>query len=80
MLRGNVRQYGMIIALAATIWLTLQDAWGTGHALAGLGLLVWGMRLRREGRPNAYKRLRDRLAARYPPLSFENRGTPLRQM
>jgi NAD(P) transhydrogenase subunit beta len=31
---------GMIIALAATIWLTLQDAWGTGHALTGLGLLV----------------------------------------
>ena len=31
---------GMVIALAATIWLTLQDAWGTGHALTGLGLLV----------------------------------------
>src|SRR6478735_4341910 len=30
----------MVIALAATIWLTLQDAWGTGHALTGLGLLV----------------------------------------
>lgn len=31
---------GMVIALAATIWLTLQDAWGAGHALIGLGLLV----------------------------------------
>nr|WP_307281899.1 Re/Si-specific NAD(P)(+) transhydrogenase subunit beta [Arthrobacter sp. W4I7] len=31
---------GMVIALAATIWLTLQGAWGTGHALTGLGLLV----------------------------------------
>lgn len=31
---------GMVIALAATIWLTLQDAWGTGHALTGLGLLL----------------------------------------
>ena len=31
---------GMVIALAATIWLTLQNAWGTGHALTGLGLLV----------------------------------------
>jgi NAD(P) transhydrogenase subunit beta len=31
---------GMVIALAATIWLTLQDAWGAGHALTGLGLLV----------------------------------------
>nr|WP_286132922.1 Re/Si-specific NAD(P)(+) transhydrogenase subunit beta [Arthrobacter sp. OY3WO11] len=31
---------GMVIALAATIWLTLQDAWGTGHALTGLVLLV----------------------------------------
>jgi NAD(P) transhydrogenase subunit beta len=31
---------GMIIALAATIWLTLQDAWGTGAGLTGLVLLV----------------------------------------
>jgi NAD(P) transhydrogenase subunit beta len=31
---------GMVIALAATIWLTLQDAWGAGHALTGLCLLV----------------------------------------
>lgn len=31
---------GMVIALAATIWLTLQDVWGAGHALTGLGLLV----------------------------------------
>ena len=31
---------GMVIALAATIWLTLQGAWGTGHALTGLVLLV----------------------------------------
>jgi NAD(P) transhydrogenase subunit beta len=31
---------GMIIALAATIWLTLQGAWGTGHAMTGLVLLV----------------------------------------
>ncbi|MEJ1181046.1 MULTISPECIES: Re/Si-specific NAD(P)(+) transhydrogenase subunit beta [unclassified Pseudarthrobacter] len=31
---------GMVIALAATIWLTVQGAWGTGHALTGLGLLV----------------------------------------
>jgi H+-translocating NAD(P) transhydrogenase subunit beta len=31
---------GMIMALAATIWLTLQDAWGTGAGLTGLVLLV----------------------------------------
>ncbi|WP_354255474.1 Re/Si-specific NAD(P)(+) transhydrogenase subunit beta [Arthrobacter sp. OAP107] len=31
---------GMIIALAATIWLTLQGAWGTGPALTGLILLL----------------------------------------
>ena len=31
---------GMVIALTATIWLTLQDAWGTGHGLTGLVLLV----------------------------------------
>ncbi|XAS74352.1 Re/Si-specific NAD(P)(+) transhydrogenase subunit beta [Micrococcaceae bacterium Sec5.1] len=31
---------GMVIALAATVWLTLQNAWGTGHALTGLGLLL----------------------------------------
>ncbi|WP_104176259.1 NAD(P)(+) transhydrogenase (Re/Si-specific) subunit beta, partial [Arthrobacter sp. Y81] len=31
---------GMAIALAATIWLTLQGAWGTGAALTGLVLLV----------------------------------------
>lgn len=31
---------GMVIALAATVWLTLHDAWGTAHALTGLGLLV----------------------------------------
>ncbi|MGW9412762.1 Re/Si-specific NAD(P)(+) transhydrogenase subunit beta [Arthrobacter cupressi] len=31
---------GMIIALAATIWLTLQDAWGSGHGLMGLVLLL----------------------------------------
>ncbi|MFB9857135.1 Re/Si-specific NAD(P)(+) transhydrogenase subunit beta [Paenarthrobacter aurescens] len=31
---------GMVIALAATIWLTLQDGRGTSHALTGLGLLV----------------------------------------
>lgn len=31
---------GMIIALAATIWLTLQDAWGSGHGFMGLVLLV----------------------------------------
>jgi NAD(P) transhydrogenase subunit beta len=31
---------GMIIALAATIWLTLQNAWGTGAGLTGVGLLV----------------------------------------
>jgi NAD(P) transhydrogenase subunit beta len=31
---------GMIIALAATIWLTLQDAWGTSAGLTGLVLLV----------------------------------------
>lgn len=31
---------GMVIALAATVWLTVQGAWGTGHALTGLGLLV----------------------------------------
>jgi hypothetical protein len=29
-------------------------------ALAGLGLLAWGAQLKREGRPGAYKRLRDR--------------------
>jgi NAD(P) transhydrogenase subunit beta len=31
---------GMVIALAATVWLTLQGAWGTGHALTGLALLL----------------------------------------
>ena len=31
---------GMVVALAATIWLTLQDAWGSGHGLTGLILLV----------------------------------------
>ncbi len=31
---------GMVIALAATIWLTLQGAWGTGHGLTGLALLA----------------------------------------
>jgi len=31
---------GMIIALAATIWLTLQDAWGSSHGLTGLVLLL----------------------------------------
>jgi NAD(P) transhydrogenase subunit beta len=31
---------GMAIALAATIWLTVQDAWGTGAGLTGLVLLV----------------------------------------
>ncbi|WP_251045920.1 Re/Si-specific NAD(P)(+) transhydrogenase subunit beta [Arthrobacter sp. ISL-85] len=31
---------GMIIALAATIWLTLQEAWGSGAGLTGLGLLL----------------------------------------
>ncbi|MFF1880669.1 Re/Si-specific NAD(P)(+) transhydrogenase subunit beta [Pseudarthrobacter sp. NPDC058196] len=31
---------GMIIALAATIWLTLQEAWGTGAGLTGLVLLL----------------------------------------
>ncbi|WP_426303210.1 Re/Si-specific NAD(P)(+) transhydrogenase subunit beta [Arthrobacter sp. R-11] len=32
--------FGMTIALAATIWLTLQDAWGSGHGLVGLILLL----------------------------------------
>ncbi|MBT2595930.1 Re/Si-specific NAD(P)(+) transhydrogenase subunit beta [Arthrobacter sp. ISL-72] len=32
--------WGMAIALAATIWLTLQDAWGTAHGRTGLVLLV----------------------------------------
>jgi NAD(P) transhydrogenase subunit beta len=31
---------GMVVALAATIWLTLQDAWGSGTGLTGLVLLV----------------------------------------
>jgi NAD(P) transhydrogenase subunit beta len=31
---------GMVIALAATVWLTVQGAWGTGPALTGLVLLV----------------------------------------
>ena len=31
---------GMVIALSATIWLTLQNAWGTVTALTGAGLLV----------------------------------------
>ncbi|MGM7775765.1 Re/Si-specific NAD(P)(+) transhydrogenase subunit beta [Arthrobacter sp. KNU-44] len=31
---------GMVIALAATIWLTLLGAWGTGAGLTGLVLLV----------------------------------------
>lgn len=31
---------GMVIALAATVWLTVQGAWGAGHGLTGLGLLV----------------------------------------
>ncbi|WP_258060930.1 Re/Si-specific NAD(P)(+) transhydrogenase subunit beta [Arthrobacter sp. 4R501] len=31
---------GMVIALAATVWLTLQGAWGTGHGLTGLVLLI----------------------------------------
>lgn len=31
---------GMVIALAATIWLTLQGAWGTGAGLTGLVLLI----------------------------------------
>jgi hypothetical protein len=32
-------------------------------ALVGLGLLVWGFQLKRQGRPQAYKRLRDRCLA-----------------
>ncbi len=31
---------GMVIALAATVWLTVQGAWGTGAGLTGLVLLV----------------------------------------
>ena len=31
---------GMVIALAATVWLTVQGAWGAGHGLTGMGLLV----------------------------------------
>lgn len=31
---------GMVIALAATVWLTVQGAWGTGHGLTGLVLLL----------------------------------------
>jgi NAD(P) transhydrogenase subunit beta len=31
---------GMVVASAATIWLTLQDAWGSGNGLTGLILLV----------------------------------------
>ncbi|MDQ0634369.1 NAD(P) transhydrogenase subunit beta [Arthrobacter pascens] len=31
---------GMVIALAATIWLTVQGTWGTGHGLTGLVLLL----------------------------------------
>src|SRR6478609_6262452 len=31
---------GMVIALAATVWLTVQGAWGAGHGITGLGLLV----------------------------------------
>jgi H+-translocating NAD(P) transhydrogenase subunit beta len=31
---------GMAVALAATVWLTLQGAWGTNHGLTGLVLLV----------------------------------------
>jgi H+-translocating NAD(P) transhydrogenase subunit beta len=30
---------GMVIALAGTVWLTVQGAWGTGHGLTGLALL-----------------------------------------
>ena len=32
-------------------------------ALVGLGLLIWGVQLKREGRPDAHKRLRDRALA-----------------
>ena len=35
--------------------------WEFALALLGLGLLGWGLQLRREGRPNAHKKLRDRL-------------------
>lgn len=31
---------GMVIALSATVWLTVQGAWGTGPALTGLVLLL----------------------------------------
>jgi NAD(P) transhydrogenase subunit beta len=31
---------GMIVALAATIWLTLQEAWGGGHIFTGVIFLV----------------------------------------
>ncbi len=31
---------GMVIALGATVWLTVQGAWGTSHGLTGLALLV----------------------------------------
>jgi NAD(P) transhydrogenase subunit beta len=31
---------GMVIALAATVWLTLHKTWGTDLALTGLGMLV----------------------------------------
>lgn len=31
---------GMVIALAATVWLTVQGAWGTSHGLTGLVVLV----------------------------------------
>ena len=31
---------GMVIALAATVWLTVQGAWGTGHGATGLVLLL----------------------------------------
>jgi NAD(P) transhydrogenase subunit beta len=31
---------GMVIALAATVWLTVQGAWGSGHGITGLVLLL----------------------------------------
>ncbi len=42
---------------------TSSARWEFVLAVLGLALLQWGFQLRREGRPQAYRRLRDRLLA-----------------
>jgi hypothetical protein len=62
----RVEQAAAAVA-AKTLWTYWNDATSIWVelflALIGLGLLVWGAQLKREGRPDAHKRLRDRALA-----------------